>query len=208
MSSRIRINIEDPKGAEIWIPCEGCNRETSHKILSHVSTTDESPDGDIIVWAEFHIVQCQGCKTVSFCHKYSCSEDLTIDPETGESYPEPTYNCYPSRIAGRSMVMDTHYLPHGVYKIYYETHGALCNKLNILAGIGIRAIVEAVCKEEKVEGSNLAEKIDGLASGGLITSAGSKILHNLRFMGNTAAHEMKSHSGKERMLHSMSLNTC
>jgi hypothetical protein len=84
-----------------------------------------------------------------------------------------------------------------VGKIYKETHAALCSELPILAGIGIRAIIEAVCKDKKIKGRNLEEKIDALVAKGLTTPAGAKILHSLRFLGNDAAHEVKAHSTEE-----------
>jgi hypothetical protein len=73
----------------------------------------------------------------------------------------------------------------------------LCAELSIMAGFGIRAIVEAICKDNEMEGRNLQQKIDSLVNAGLITQAGATILHNLRFMGNAAAHEMKAHAPKE-----------
>ena len=95
------------------------------------------------------------------------------------------------------MMQDAYSLPHGVYKIYEETHGALCADLTVMVGFGIRAIVEAVCIDKNMSGKNLQEKIYSLVDQGLITQAGSTILHSLRFMGNAAVHEMKSHSKKE-----------
>jgi len=109
----------------------------------------------------------------------------------------PTKKYFPSRIAGRSEMNGVYHLPQGVYAIYAEAHAALCAELTIMTGFGIRAIVEAVCKEQSASGRNLQEKIDSLLALGLITESGKSILHNLRFMGNAAAHEMKAHRPEE-----------
>jgi hypothetical protein len=88
-------------------------------------------------------------------------------------------------------------LPAGVHRIYNETHRALCEGLPVLTGIGIRAIVEAVCNEKGAAGKNLEQQIDSLKTMSLITPDGASILHSLRFMGNKAAHEVKPHTPEE-----------
>ena len=92
---------------------------------------------------------------------------------------------------------EAHLLPHNVYRIYQEAHGALCAELGILAGLGLRALVEAVCVDRQVTNGNLQSKIDQLATAGHITQAGARILHSLRFMGNAAAHEVKAHTPQQ-----------
>jgi len=74
---------------------------------------------------------------------------------------------------------------------------AIGNDQPVLAGIGIRAIIETVCKERSAKGKDLKEKIDDLANLGVVTKDGAKILHSLRFMGNDAAHEVKAHTNEE-----------
>jgi hypothetical protein len=85
--------------------------------------------------------------------------------------------------------MDT--LPFIVMRIYQETHRAASEGNQILAGMGIRALIEAVCKEKSAPGDNLFQKIDGLVGLGVLTHDGADILHKLRLLGNEAAHEHK-----------------
>ena len=186
-----------PEASFVRIQCGRCDTDTRHKVLAETDTHWQDDDGQVDVWIQDQIVQCQGCLTVSFCQASKCSEEWEHDPNTGETYLPVTRKLFPNRIAGRSMMRDAYSLPHGVYKIYAEAHGALCAELQIMTGLGIRAIAEAVCKDKTVAGGNLAEKIDSLAKVGLITKAGATILHSLRFMGNAAAHEMRAHSQKE-----------
>lgn len=178
------------------IPCGECNRETRHKVLAETEVHWEYGDGQVDVFCEHQIVQCQGCLTISFCESTVCSEDVEYD-EHGNTYYPKTRKFFPSRIAGRPTMQEVYLLPQGVQQIYEEAHGALCAELQIMAGFGIRAIVEAVCKDKGMLGGNLKERIDALAKSGLITAAGAEILHHLRFMGNAAAHEMKAHSPSE-----------
>ena len=197
MSSSAVFETKDPEDREIWILCGVCGRETCHRVLAWVHWTDESPGGDIQVWEDHLTVLCQGCHTVSFCVESRCSEEWVFDPDSERQILKTTRKYFPSRVEGRPKMEDMRYLPSGVYSIYEEAHGALCNDFQIMAGFGVRAIVEAVCKDKKMPGKDLKQRIDSLASAGLITKEGADILHSLRFMGNKAAHEMKAHTALE-----------
>jgi hypothetical protein len=77
-----------------------------------------------------------------------------------------------------------------VRSIYHEVHLAMSNNQPVLAGIGIRALVEAVCAEEEVIGMTLEKRIDDLATKNVLTGAAAATLHRTRVLGNTAAHEV------------------
>jgi hypothetical protein len=174
-----------------------CNRETRHKVLADTSTHWQDEEGRVDTWVHHQIVQCQGCLTTSFRESSQCSEDFDHDERTGETFLNEIVKLFPNRISGRPVMQEAHLLPHNVYRIYQEAHGALCAELAILAGLGLRALVEAVCIDRQVIKGNLQDKIDALAIAGHITSAGTKILHSLRFMGNAAAHEVKAHTPQQ-----------
>lgn len=109
-------------------------------------------------------------------------------------------NLYPSRVEGRKSLKDSHLLPSKVGHIYTETHKALCDGLPILVGIGLRAIIETVCKDKAAQGKNLLENIDDLEKKGMLTHDGAAILHKLRVLGNLAAHEVQPHSSEQLAL--------
>jgi len=184
-----------PNNKEIQIPCGSCDKETFHLVLAEVVGRWENPAGDGL--DEFLTVQCRGCKTISYCHRSFFSEDVEFDEEKNRYVTIPIIHLYPSRIAGRSLLKDAYELPHGLYRVYVETHSAICNKLRILAGVGLRAIVEAICKEKNALGKDLKEQIDALVTQGLITKEGAVILHEIRLLGNAAAHEAKANTEVE-----------
>ena len=64
----------------------------------------------------------------------------------------------------------------------------------VLAAIGLRALLEAVCKEKKARDGDLFKKIDSLVEKKILTPAGAMILHRIRTLGNEAAHEVKPHT--------------
>lgn len=87
--------------------------------------------------------------------------------------------------------------------MYQETIDAFNNNLILLCSVGIRATIEAICIDKKIsEGTftnpngkiikskNLDGKIHDLANKGYITSDNVEVLHELRFLGNAAVHEL------------------
>lgn len=188
--------LNKTQGEECRAPCRNCNVETRHKVLQSV---DASISEDYRNWwyradDSYQIIQCQGCDEISFRKIHTNSEDIDHDPETGEQSYDAKIDVYPSRVAGRNKLRQADSLPWQIARIYDETHAALCNKQLILAGIGIRVLVEAVCQEEQAVGKNLEQKIDDLVTLEVLTKPGAEMLHGTRILGNTAAHEVRPYS--------------
>ena len=66
--------------------------------------------------------------------------------------------------------------------------------------MGLRALVETVCKEKEAVGGDLFKKIDSLVEKRVLTPVGATILHKIRTVGNAAAHEVKPHSERQLSL--------
>lgn len=179
------------------VPCRICRVETHHIVLESVDVRryEEHPQADNW-WDEnsFQIVQCLGCDDISFRKVYMCSENVDGDPDTDETWLDVDIAIYPSRVVGRNKLRQMDCLPWQVARIYDETNAALCSKQPILAGIGIRALIEAVCQQEQAAGRTLEQKIDDLVKLEVLTKSGAEMLHSTRLLGNTSAHEAKPHS--------------
>ena len=91
-------------------------------------------------------------------------------------------------------------LPPNVQSIYQETILAIENEQNILAGIGVRALIETICKDLSAEGKDLYNKINSLKEKSIVTKEGVDTLHKLRVLGNDAAHEVKRHNKQQLSL--------
>lgn len=188
------MSIEKGKkdGEKTWCECPQCERSTKHTILSSVSHSGFVEGPDIHFWDEYEIVQCDGCETICFRKESANSDDLDYEQNrpiiSVRSYPEPTSEPH----AGAAYITDEVYsMPSIVQSIYSETLGAIRTGLPILAGIGIRAIIEATCHDQKATGRTLEKKIDDLVTKSLLTQKGADILHGLRLIGNDAAHQIK-----------------
>jgi hypothetical protein len=190
-------NVELPQAEELWIACVTCGRRNCHRVLAAVRDVDGDDHSSLQWWDDHLIVECGGCKTISFVHTSKSTDNTEFDHSTGEEFLVPTERLYPPRIGGLRKFERAYHLPANIGRIYSETLDAINGNLPILAGIGIRAIVETVCKEEKASGRNLEKKLEKLAEKGVVTAAGAEILHGLRFMGNAAAHEVRAHTEEE-----------
>jgi hypothetical protein len=194
MSHTARIKMGDRKGKTTVLVCGNCGRDTTHEILLNLESEDQTPDREI-QWSESYLtVQCRGCATVSFCIESSNSEDFDQEDPSRSLIRR---RLYPNRIPGRTALEDLDCLPPKLQQVYEETRLALTEDLAVLTGIGIRAIVETVCNENRASGRNLFQKITGLVKAGLISLKEAEILHALRFMGNEAAHNVKAHTQAE-----------
>lgn len=182
----------DSIGEKFSIPCIRCDNSTKHEVVASVDITDVVLWADITEWTSYQIVQCRGCETYSFRKTKTSTEDIAMDT-LGKEFQVVDVEIYPPRMVGRRKLRNFRYLPPKVRKVYEETHQALSSELPLLAGVGIRSLVEAVCQEEDTEGKDLKDKIDDLVRQGFLTPSGAEILQKLRLIGNETVHEMKSH---------------
>jgi len=168
------------------VVCRRCDQQTNHAVRGSVMyswSTQDIQGVDI-----YEIIQCKGCDALSFRIGSSNSEDFdVVDDEM--IHPE-TEEIYPSRLMGRTEMEDIYSLPEKIRTLYKETHAAMSTKHRILSGMGIRALIEAVCLEEKADGKNLEKRIDDLVTKGVLTKRNAEVLHKTRFLGNRAAHEI------------------
>lgn len=194
------LDINKTASTVVDVPCTECKRSTKHKILASVDLDGEDWYGQNSVQYEVHhqVVQCQGCETMSFRVISMNSEDFDVVDNHFECVESVTL--YPSRNEGRTPIKDTYLLPPNVQRIYEETIKAMNNDQPVLAGIGIRALVETICKDKQAIGHNLVKKIDALVTIGVLTADGATILHKIRTLGNDAAHEVKPHKSDQLAL--------
>lgn len=137
---------------------------------------------------------------MSFRHTSSNSENYDYDDD-GRIVNDVTEALYPPRREGvKGFGNDRFLLPGTIVRLYDETLSALNNSQPVLAGIGVRALLEAVCKERSALGDNLYSKIDNLVDQRLLTPNGAEFLHKIRSLGNAAAHEATPHTDSQLAL--------
>ena len=172
--------------------CHNCGKRTNHSVIAKESLRS-GPD-DEINWGEDHYFgKCAGCDTLTYA--IESWNELDFDPRTGE--PESTWKTYPKGATERQPIDDENELPTKIRMVYGEIIGAMNAQLPVLSAIGLRALIEAICRDQKITAPNLQKLIDGLAINGILSKAQADILHSHRFLGNVAAHEIVSAQPRE-----------
>lgn len=205
------------KDQAIKIRCAMCNRATEHRIkMSFDRNVSESyPEHDYWVgWSDdYQIVQCQGCKTISFRH-VSWHSDAEM-PEEGVS--GITERLYPKRDASAITPKSYENVPLKLHRIYAEVIDCFNNECLILCAAGLRGMVEGICANMSVKDGpitvpvkgggtevkrfdNLVGKIAGLCEKEILTKSSAERLHEHRYLGNDAVHELMRPTADELRL--------
>jgi len=176
----------------IRVFCGACGGEKNHIVIAK-REVQSHPD-ESYHWGENHyFCQCAGCD--AYCYAVAEWTEEYFNNYTGEM--EYKWKTYPFSKNARKPVDDANEFPYEVRLAYQEMISALNAQLPLLTAIGLRTVIEAVCVDQGVTGSNLEKKIDGLATSGVLSSAQASILHSHRFLGNIAAHEIVTANPRE-----------
>lgn len=180
--------------SKIRITCSNCGgAPTNHLVLQEYRHKWSNDDACIYGETAYQVCQCAGCDEVRFRMESSCSEDQ--DPDTGENTIREAV--YPEIPKGKREPISLIELPSSIARIYKEVVVAFNAGAFILAGGGLRAIVEAICQDKDVPGNNLEQKINQLVEQKLLAAAQADLLHEERYIGNAALHEIVSPSGRD-----------
>ena len=102
----------------------------------------------------------------------------------------PNTEIWPPRNYGVRDEKRFHKLPEHLLQLYKETVAAFNSGSRLLCTIGLRILLEGVCKDKGLKKGNLETKIDGLKiffpTGNIV-----KYLHGFRWSGNEAAHDLE-----------------
>ena len=188
--------------------CNYCKRLTNHDIIAHESksfTPDNTP-GMEISFAEgtWEIIKCCGCEEVTFRETWINSED--VDMRTGQ--PEEIIRVYPPRNENKLQIKPYSTVPLNIQLTYREVIDCYNNEIYTLCAAGLRALIEGICvannikagpievsdksgKKKIIRKSNIQGRIEGMVEAGLLTKKHADSLHEHRFLGNKAMHELE-----------------
>lgn len=168
--------------------CNSCTRPTNHKVLAKHTISSDSEDYHCS--DEFMLIQCLGCDKVSFREEF---HDYEVFWQTGEDEWEHdiTVHSYPNFLKRHNVITNKSDIPETVCRIYDESIIAIKEEAYTLAGLGLRATIEAICNEQTITGRDLQQRINKMQNQGLISKKDAQRLHSIRFLGNDAAHEIK-----------------
>jgi len=209
----IEITENMPEDTICRVLCISCKHETNHKVLYSLLLHGKE-EFDECAWFEwvneYQVIRCLGCDEISF--RITKSDSESMNPETDEYDVEEIL--YPRRtketINGKIYLN----LPSTIKLLYQETIDCYNNNILLLCAAGVRSLVEGICQNKKIMGGNIETikkdgtkekkhsknldgKINGLFEKGILTEENAKILHEHRYLGNEAVHELSMPSRSE-----------
>lgn len=215
--TEVKFTESKTKDKTLNVLCTECNRPTKHRVAASFDkdgTEYDKHEGWSIEWEDnYQVIQCLGCETVTFRHLHWFSEDY--QPEFGED--GTTERLYPKRDANSLKAQALLNVPTTLRRIYCEIIDCFNNDSPTLCAAGLRSMVEGICADQGiVDGpattpingggtrvvwkDNLEGKISGLHENGLLTQASAQTLHEHRYLGNEAVHQLARPSSEELKL--------
>lgn len=179
--------------------CKTCQGDTNHDLLYDESESMLHDDGSKI-WKCYETIRCLGCGTISFHY----SECHTENSEPHSRLLSAKSQYFPRERFFRNPIEGVQKLPVNTQNVYFEVLAALNEDFPILTAIGLRALIESVCREKAYTWTNLYEGIEDLSVDGIISLTQAEFLHACRFMGNSAAHEIAAPS-KEQLVSALDI---
>lgn len=172
----------------IWSECKSCNQSTKHAILKQESF--RSDPSEYYYGTDHMMIQCLGCENIAFRkEEHDFEAYYQIGPDEWEH--DTKVDIYPHFISHHNSIDNISKVPLIVRSIYYESIITIQEAAYTLAGLGLRATIEAICNEQGITGKNLQVRINKMSTQGLISKRDAQRLHAIRFLGNDAAHEIK-----------------
>lgn len=209
----VTFEVDKTKDKTYKVLCSSCKNDTKHKVLTSIHEEGADPWDEYYTFqwdTDYEIIQCLGCESVSF-RSYSVDSE-NYDYEDGRTVG--TILIYPKRSKDTLTLKNFLNVPFNLKRIYRETIESYNYGNLTLCGAGVRALVEGLCQENGITGgtvkiqkkdgttenkrkTTLEGKINGLYQSGKLTSQNADILHEHRFLGNEAIHELSSPSKED-----------
>jgi len=124
--------------------------------------------------------KCEGCETFTIEERYGNDVEFPDGRWESRLYPKRNHR----DIAPKHFLQ----LPPKLSVIYQEALIAFNSGAPILAAVGLRGLIEGICKNRGIVGKTLENKIDGLTKDLPANIVAN--LHGLRYMGNDATHDL------------------
>jgi hypothetical protein len=191
--------------------CNECNRGTNHICKFHEYSSVRVQSGeelrlvyadhpDLDIDADPHDCEINGYLlwACAGCDSWTIEYYFTVlgEGEDPLEFLESNHESYiPERTKFHVQAKQFHQLSPTLERIYREVLHSYNSDLPVLCGMGIRALIEGICNDQKILGKNVAQKIDGLST--LIPLHIVSNIHSLRFIGNEAAHDLISPDREE-----------
>lgn len=217
-----KVELNKSQGEKFKAFCATCESDTNHEAVQSVDVSGSEVfhygpnenDQASIDWSDrYQVIKCLGCDTFSFRHRNWFSEAQEYyGPD--DYHDGTTVRLYPQRGKHVLAAKDFYNVPKNLRGIYKEVITCFNNESPVLCAAGLRASIEGLCAAngvgdgpvelKKSDGTveikrknNLEGKISGLHEKGLLTKRNAELLHEHRYIGNDAVHELSRPSDSD-----------
>lgn len=185
----------------VHIYCLDCKSEIKHEFLIKLET--QKSNDDDTYYGEYELLRCINCDSITYKTDLYTSDDVVQDyNEYGElEWERFTYpNYYPTR--DKELAQTTHIinlLPDSIQETFNEVITALNHNLEILSGLGLRTLLEQICKHF-IKDDDLGRILQKFEEEGYISTKQRYLLDDIRYIGNDSAHRAIPNSLKKHKL--------
>jgi hypothetical protein len=176
--------------------CPHCDNHATLWVLQHEEVTEPTSEGDGPVTVRLLLrLRCDWCREGSLFLQHAAREAHPSAMGGGSRYYYSTITLdqvWP-KVTPRALPPEA---PGAAREVFAEAALAEAAGAFRLAGIGYRATVEQIVKDQGAPGRNLYERITGLTSNG-VPQGVVDAFHEARMVGNDAAHDALAYSGEE-----------
>ena len=137
--------------------CLRCNIETNNSYVAKYCDKGFNNETGISYEDNFYITKCLGCDTIAFYEEYGDSEMVEYNEFDEKVYYTHEYR-YPNKpsitIEGTSLLRESkafEAVPDEINDLYLEVVASYNTRHYLLSAVGLRMIVEGLCKELEVK---------------------------------------------------------
>ncbi|MEQ8812685.1 MAG: DUF4145 domain-containing protein [Imperialibacter sp.] len=188
----MRLDDKFINGEVIKTRCTSCLVPTNQLIRTKFAPKFQA-EHEYFEFNEYCVAECLGCNNISFIH-VKWDDDEESKDENGDPIKIISYFIEDERWFEDYEFLneqDLDELPANIFEMYEELQEALQREMRLLAGVGMRMLIEAVCLNKKIMGKSLQDQIKTLLSSGYVSKNDFDVIDELRRIGNTSAHKIK-----------------
>lgn len=161
--------------------CNGCLKETNHILVAEKKVSWSDEGAGIYGEDRYGIVACCGCDTVGFRR---VSTDSYSDEQDIKYFPAAVSRRKPEWLSDMRFALE-----HGeIESLLNEIYVALHEDLRVLAGNGIRTILDMVITKKVGDVGDFPAKLSAIESEGLISKSNREFLEVTIEAGSASAH--------------------
>ena len=180
--------------------CRQCGGERYHTTIAE-KTRSWSEDDAVEGGDTWSIVECGGCRTVTFVHSHWFSEDCDLAEEGWapilhrDLYPPAPPRKMPEW--GHQYLLSFNSDDAWIPKLHADIYSAIGMKAYALAAMGARAIVDFVVTAKAGDDGNFKDKLNRIREQGVITETQVDVINAAFDAGSAAAHRGYSPTQKD-----------